>query len=115
MSDDRPLLERLHAHLEATADLPLDRTANRWLGEAEAVAADVARGDAPEAAVERRLDQVRTLLSHVEGTGHPEGDAHVEAARALLDERDERDGSDESDGPGGSDDPDDSGRDGRGS
>ncbi|MFC7155441.1 hypothetical protein ACFQPA_08230 [Halomarina halobia] len=107
MNDDRPLLERLHARLEATADLPLDRTANRWLGEAEAVAADVARGDAPEAAVERRLDQVRTLLSHVEGTGHPEGDAHVEAARALLDELDERDGPD---GSGGSDDPGSSGR-----
>ncbi|MFC6836367.1 hypothetical protein [Halomarina ordinaria] len=82
--DDRPLA-RVHAHLAATADLPLDPTANRWLGEATAVARDVADGDAPRAAVETRVEQLRMLLSHVEGTGHPEGDAHVAAARDLLD------------------------------
>ncbi|PSP85107.1 hypothetical protein BRC83_04040 [Halobacteriales archaeon QS_1_68_17] len=75
----------LHARLERTAELPVDRDASRWLGEAEAVAADVAAGDAPPAAVEKRVGQVRHLLANVDGTGSDEADAHVDAAVALLD------------------------------
>lgn len=82
-SDDDPL-RALHDHLAATAERPVERTASRWLGEAEAVAADVADGDAPEAAVERRVRQVRELLSNVEGTGDPVADEHVAAARRLA-------------------------------
>ena len=80
--DDR--LGALHDHLAATAELPVETDASRWLGEAEAVAADVARGDPPPSAVETRVGQVRELLSHVEGTGNEAADAHVEAARELA-------------------------------
>ena len=92
MGDER--LRTLHDHLAATAELPLDREATRWVAEAEAVAEDCL--DVGDAAVRRqRVGHVRDLLSNVETTGHPEGDDHVEAARELaaeLVERDDRDG-----------------------
>lgn len=81
MADER--LVRLHEHLAATAELPLDREATRWVAEAEAVAGDCL--DVTDAAVRRRrVGHVRDLLSNVEATGHPEGDDHVEAARELA-------------------------------
>lgn len=86
--DDRyERLPALHDRLEATADLPLETRANRWLGEAEAVAADALRAaedDAPAAAIDRRVRQVQELLEHVEGTGNEDADEHVAAARALA-------------------------------
>ena len=42
------LAAALHTHLATTEELPIDPTANRWLGEAQATAADVADGSAPE-------------------------------------------------------------------
>lgn len=79
-------LAALHEHLAATAQRPVERTANRWLGEAEAVAADVAAGDAPRTVVEERVRTVRDLLSHIDSTGDPEADEHVREAKALTDE-----------------------------
>ena len=91
MVDER--FARLHEHLEATAELPLDREATRWVAEAEAVAEDcLAIGS--ESVRRRRIGHVRDLLSNVETTGHAEADDHVAAARALaaeLVEADERD------------------------
>lgn len=77
-------LRALHDHLAATAELPVATDAARWLGEAEAVAGDVADADAPPAAIRTRIGQVRELLSHVDGTGHPGADEHLEAARAIA-------------------------------
>jgi hypothetical protein len=74
-------LRTLHTHLAATAELPVEPTAARWLGEAEAVAADVVHGAAPPSAIRLRVRQVRDLLSHVDETGHPDADEHVAAAR----------------------------------
>ena len=90
-SDDaveEPTLEdrtrQLHRHLAATAERPIDRTANRWLGEAEAVAADVATSDLDRETVRERIEEVRRLLSEVDDTGHDEADDHIEAAEALC-------------------------------
>ena len=83
-ADVEARLRELHDHLAATAELPVETGAGRWLGEAEAVAADVAEGDAPPAAIATRIGQVRELLSHVDGTGHEEADEHVRAARELA-------------------------------
>ena len=83
-SDLDAQLRALHDHLAATAERPVETDASRWLGEAEAVAADVAGGDAPTAAIETRMEQVRDLLAHVEGTGDEEADEHVAAARDLA-------------------------------
>lgn len=86
MTDKRPLqtlAEDLHDHLQATETLAVETTASRWLGEAQAVAADAASG-VPDSVIETRVGQVRELLSNVERTGNDEADAHVEAARETA-------------------------------
>jgi len=84
--DWRPTLDRLHAHLAATAERPVVAGPSRWLGEAEAVVSDVADGDAPTAAVRTRVEQARHLLAHVDETGDDEADEHVREARRLVEE-----------------------------
>jgi hypothetical protein len=81
MSDD-PRIE-LYERLAATGELPVDRTASRWLGEAEAVAADIRHVDDP-AVVADRAGTVVELLAEVESTGHPDADEHVQEARELA-------------------------------
>lgn len=80
------LLADLEAHLAATEELPIDPAANRWIGEAEAVAADLAGDpDVPEAVVARRVGHVRDLLERM---GDPESEAareHVAAALSAVD------------------------------
>lgn len=95
IADDAPTAEgvqniedavsELHAHLAATGELPIDREANRWLGEAEAVAADLVGADVPRTVVESRVGDVRELLSHVSETGQPDADDHVAAAIRVAD------------------------------
>ncbi|WP_120245233.1 hypothetical protein [Halopiger aswanensis] len=92
MPDDQPRdrlndrTRRLHDHLEATAELPLDRTASRWIGEAEAVARDVATNDLDAETTRDRVAKVRELLSEVGDTGDEAVDEHLEAARRCCDE-----------------------------
>ena len=81
MADD-PAGE-LHERLAATAERPVDRTASRLLGEAQAVAADLRDIDDPEVAAERAAIVV-DLLAAVEGTGDPAADEHVARARELA-------------------------------
>ncbi|WP_276270819.1 hypothetical protein [Haloarcula litorea] len=82
MDDDE--LRRLRDHLAATGERPVERTASRWLGEAEAVARDAAAaGVAPEVRRER-VEQVRELLDEVGETGDEVADEHVAAAEALV-------------------------------
>ena len=83
MTDDRP--SQLAEHLQATGERPVERTAARWLGEAEAIAADLAHGDLDPDAEATRLDQLEHVLSHVETTGDETADEHLAAARDLLD------------------------------
>lgn len=78
------MVEDLHGHLAATAERPVERRASRWLGEAEAVVDDVAGPDVDEATLRKRVQQASDLLEHVDGTGDPEADEHVEAARNLT-------------------------------
>lgn len=80
--DDR--VADLHSHLAATGELALDEEVNRWLGEAEAVAADAVGPDVPVAVVEKRVRQVRQLLDHVDDTGNQAANEHLDAARDLI-------------------------------
>ena len=101
----RESVRDLHAHLDATGEYPVTERANRWLGEADAVAVDAVRvvertagtemadtvddtsvDDAALDALETRLEQVRGLLAEVEGTGSNDADEHVREARDLADE-----------------------------
>lgn len=84
VSERDALVADLHDRLAATAELPIDRDANRWIGEAEAVAADIATNDLPPETVEERVGHVRDLLAGVEETDNPEADEHVAAAREIA-------------------------------
>ncbi|SEH14730.1 hypothetical protein SAMN04487967_1740 [Natronorubrum sediminis] len=77
-------LEHLHRHLAATAELPVDRDASRWLGEADAIARDVATTDLERSVVDERVGKIETLLAEVDETGHEEADEHLEAARQIC-------------------------------
>ncbi|MGB9956813.1 hypothetical protein ACOZ4B_10540 [Haloferax prahovense] len=99
------LVTTLHDRLAATATRPVREDASRWLGEAEAVAGDLAVGPLPDDEVlRRRLGHVEHLLSNVGETEDEAADEHVASARTALadalatlgdggDERDERDES----------------------
>ena len=91
MADDRQALAaELLAHLEATEELPLPDRTHRWLGEAQAAAADAVGGHVPGEVVRKRASQVVEWLSHVEETGEPEADEHVDTARAIAERLVER-------------------------
>ncbi|KAB1187286.1 MULTISPECIES: hypothetical protein [Haloferax] len=81
------LVSALHDNLAATATRPVREDASRWLGEAEAVTADLAAGPLPpDDVVRTRLGHVEHLLSNVEDTEDDEADEHVDVARAALDD-----------------------------
>jgi len=88
--DRSELATALHEHLAATERLPIDPTANRWLGEAQAAAADAAGGDVPPAVVTKRARQVVRLLESAGDTDHPEADRRVAAAFKIARELCER-------------------------
>jgi hypothetical protein len=77
-------LRELHDHLEATGELPVETTASRYLGEAEAVVADASKPGTSQDVVVSRVEQARDLLSNVDGTGDERADEHVAAARACC-------------------------------
>lgn len=85
--DDLELrLDELYAALEATAELPIDREANRWLGEAEAVARDAAMNELERAVVRERVREVDRLLSEVEDVESETASERIEEARALCEQ-----------------------------
>lgn len=78
-------LEALYDHLAATGELPVETSASRYLGEAEAVVEDALEPDTPDAVVQSRVQQAKELLSHVDETGDDRADRHVASARELSD------------------------------
>lgn len=85
MTDDSQELAReLLAHLEATEEFPLPSRTHRWLGEAQAAAADAVGEDVPESVVRKRAAQVEELLGHVEETGLSEADERIDAAQGIA-------------------------------
>jgi hypothetical protein len=84
VSDEFDPLAALHDHLAATEERPVEREAGWRLGEAQALAAEIADGGVDDATVVRRADEIRTLLAAIDGTGDPEADDRVAAARELA-------------------------------
>lgn len=78
------LIKSLHGHLKATEEMAIRTEANRWLGEAQAIAADLAEEELPEQAVEKRVDQVRELLSNIEETDNTEADERIQASLEVV-------------------------------
>lgn len=77
---------RLHDRLRATAERPVEPTASRWIGEAEAVAGDLVGEEVEPEVLETRVGHVADLLDHVDETGDPEANEHVAVAREVATE-----------------------------
>ncbi len=75
------LVATLHDHLAATEEMALPEDANRWLGEAAAVAGDLADASPDDETITTRIETVLELLDEVDATGHDDADEHVAAAR----------------------------------
>jgi len=84
MGEFEGLVSSLHDHLEATEQHPLNAEANRLLGEAQAIAADAANSELEDEVTRERVEDVLDLLAEVDGTGNPEADEHVAAARRAA-------------------------------
>ncbi|WP_201740135.1 hypothetical protein [Salinigranum halophilum] len=84
---ERPLddlVADLASTLRATEELPVAPSASTWLGEAQAVAEDLARGGLDDAVVRERVGHVHRLLT---SAGDPDNDAaaaHVDDAVTLA-------------------------------
>jgi leucyl aminopeptidase (aminopeptidase T) len=77
-------LQELHDHLDATAELPVERGASVRVGEAAAIAADLVDADLPRDVVVERVERVATLLDEVTTTGNEAADEHVRAAERAA-------------------------------
>ncbi len=89
-TEDR--LDALHEHLAATAERPVARAASAHLGEAEAVARDLAERPADPDTVRERAGHVLRLLREAGDTEDEAADRHVAAALDLAEELAEGDG-----------------------
>ena len=80
-------VKQLYEHLAATRERPIEREASRWIGEADAIAADLVGPEIAAldpAVIHRRVGHVVELLANVEETGDSTADEHVDAARDLA-------------------------------
>ena len=77
-------IEQIHEHLTATQELPVERTASRWIGEAEAIARDLVEAEADSEVVHRRLRHVLELLDNVDETGDEMANEHVTTAMHVA-------------------------------
>lgn len=77
-------VEKLHDHLAATQELPVELTASRWIGEAEAVAGDLVGSDTDVEVIYRRIRHVVDLLENVDTTGHETANHHLAEAKQLA-------------------------------
>ena len=106
-ADDRSLddlLAALASELRATEELPVAPAASVWLGEAHAVAEDLARGDLdPEldrSVVHERVGHVRRLLESADGLDNETAAERVATARSLAVAIHERTADERPDEPG---------------
>jgi hypothetical protein len=79
-SETNDLVRTLNAHLEATEELAIRTEANRWLGEAHAIATDLTDAQLASQTVEKRVGHIEELLSQIEETDNSEADEHIQAS-----------------------------------
>ena len=77
-------IESLHDHLIATEERPVEREAGWRLGEAQALAGQIAVGDVDDDVIRERAGEIVELLAAIDGTGDRDADDHVAAACELA-------------------------------
>ena len=85
-ADRSEIIFELHEELAATAERPVERTASRYIGEAEAIAADLIDAPTDPELVRDRATHIVSLLENVKETGDQAATGHVETARTLSTE-----------------------------
>lgn len=80
--DEAEAVEELYEHLASTGERPVDRSASRLLGEAEAVADDMRYCD-PSVARDRAAVVVE-LLAEVDELGDSQAQEHLDRAEELA-------------------------------
>jgi hypothetical protein len=92
------LVAALASTLRETEELPVAPSASVWLGEAHAVAEDLARGDAVDEVIHERVGHVHRLLTSAGDLDNEAAAARVDDAVALaaeiIDRTGEEDGAD---------------------
>ena len=83
-ADEFDPIESLHEHLAATEERPVEREAGWRLGEAQALAGQIAVEDVDDGVVRERAGEIVELLAGIDGTGDCEADDHVAAALELA-------------------------------
>lgn len=83
-TEPQAAVNALTNHLTATAEHPVPPAANRWLGEAEAVARDAPSDDLDSLTRQKRVRQVATLLESADETDDAVANHHIEAAIASC-------------------------------
>jgi hypothetical protein len=83
-SNTDDLITNLRSHLEATEELAIRTEANRWLGEAHAVAVDLAEAQLSTQTTEKRVDQIEDLLHQIEEIDNSEADEHIRASLEIT-------------------------------
>jgi hypothetical protein len=83
-TDRQAVVAELHEALTATAERPVERTASRWIGEAEAIAADLIEAPDDPAVIRDRAAHIVSLLENVDQTGDRTATEHVEDAKVLA-------------------------------
>jgi hypothetical protein len=84
MSEIDDLVSSMHEHLEVTEEKPLTEEANRQLGEAQSIAADIAEANLDWETTTNRVETVLELLEEIDSTGDETADEHVDAARRAA-------------------------------
>lgn len=84
-TERRDVVVELYEALAATAERPVERTASRWIGEAEAIAADLVDAPNDPELIRDRTAHIVSLLEQVDDTGDRIATERVEAAKSLAD------------------------------
>jgi len=83
-ADRSDIIFELHEELAATAERPVERTASRYIGEAEAIAADLINAPTDPELVRDRATHIISLLENAKETGDQAATERVETARTLA-------------------------------
>lgn len=82
--ESREYVRRLHDHLRAVQERPVERTASRWIGEAESVVADIVGEDLDPHVYRKRLSHVEELLAHVDELDDAAASDHLAEAKRVT-------------------------------
>ena len=83
-ADRSEIIFELHEESAATAERPIEQTPSRYIGEAEAIAADLIDAPTDRELIRDRATHIVSLLENVKETGDQAATERVETAKTLA-------------------------------